>query len=98
MTIDIIKNAYETTIRLAGRLDTITAPDLDKTINEDIKGTKNLVIDLKDIEYVSSAGLRVILAAQKKMDKVGAMKVTNVCQEVMEVFELTGFTDILVIA
>ena len=98
MTIDIIKNAYETTIRLAGRLDTITAPDLDKTINEDIKGTKNLVIDLKDIEYVSSAGLRVILAAQKKMDKVGAMKVTNVCQEVMEVFEVTGFTDILVIA
>ncbi|MEE1011560.1 MAG: STAS domain-containing protein [Acutalibacteraceae bacterium] len=98
MTIDITKNAYETTIRLAGRLDTITAPDLDKTINEDIKGTKNLVIDLKDIEYVSSAGLRVILAAQKKMDKVGAMKVTNVCQEVMEVFELTGFTDILVIA
>jgi anti-sigma B factor antagonist len=98
MTIDITKNAYETTIRLAGRLDTITAPDLDKTINEDIKGTKNLVIDLKDIEYVSSAGLRVILAAQKKMNKVGAMKVTNVCQEVMEVFELTGFTDILVIA
>lgn len=98
MTIDIAKNAYETTIRLAGRLDTITAPALDKTINEDIKGTKNLVIDLKDIEYVSSAGLRVILAAQKKMDKVGAMKVTNVCQEVMEVFELTGFTDILVIA
>ena len=98
MTIDITKNAYETTIRLAGRLDTITAPDLDKTINEDIKGTKNLVIDLKDIEYVSSAGLRVILAAQKKMDKVGAMKVTNVSQKVMEVFELTGFTDILVIA
>ena len=97
MTIEIKRNADETTIKLAGRLDTTTAPALDKTINEDITGTKNLVLDLKELEYISSAGLRVLLGAQKKMQKIGSMKVTNVCEEVMEVFEMTGFADILVI-
>ena len=80
-----------------GRLDTITAPALDKTINEDIGDAKNLVLDVKGMEYISSAGLRVLLAAQKKMQKIGSMKVINVCEEVMEVFEMTGFADILVI-
>ena len=97
MTIEIKKNAEETTIEIVGRLDTITAPALDKTINEDIGGTKNLVLDVKGMEYISSAGLRVLLGAQKKMQKVGSMKVTGVCEEVMEVFEMTGFADILVI-
>ena len=97
MTIEIKKNNQETIIEIAGRLDTITAPALDKTINEDIGDTKNLVLDVKGVEYISSAGLRVILAAQKKMQKIGSMKVTGVCQEVMEVFEMTGFADILVI-
>ena len=97
MTIEIKKNAEETIIEIVGRLDTITAPALDKTINEDIADTKNLVLDLKGLEYISSAGLRVLLAAQKKMQKIGSMKVTGVCQEVMEVFEMTGFADILVI-
>lgn len=97
MTIEIKKNAEETIIEIIGRLDTITAPELDKTINEDIGDTKNLVLDVKGMEYISSAGLRVLLAAQKKMHKLGSMKVTNVCEEVMEVFEVTGFTDILVI-
>ena len=97
MTIEIKKNAAETTIEIVGRLDTITAPALDKTINEDIGDTKNLVLDIKGIEYISSAGLRVLLAAQKKMQKIGSMKVTGVCEEVMEVFEMTGFADILVI-
>ena len=97
MTIDIKKNAAETVIQIAGRLDTITAPTLDKTINEDIGDTKNLILDIKDLEYISSAGLRVILGAQKKMQKIGSMKVVNVCAEVMEVFEMTGFADILVI-
>ena len=72
-------------------------PALDKTINEDIGDTKNLVLDVKGMEYISSAGLRVLLAAQKKMQKIGSMKVINVCEEVMEVFEMTGFADILVI-
>ena len=95
MTIEIKRNAEETTIKLVGRLDTTTAPALDKTINEDIAGTKNLVLDVKELEYISSAGLRVLLGAQKKMK--GAMKLTNVCELVMEVFEMTGFADILVI-
>ena len=97
MTIEIKKNAAETTIQIVGRLDTITAPALDKTINEDIGDTKHLVLDVKGMEYISSAGLRVLLGAQKKMQKIGSMKVVNVCQEVMEVLEMTGFADILVI-
>ena len=97
MTIEIKKNATETTIVIAGRLDTTTAPTLDKTINEDLGDTKNLILDIKDLEYISSAGLRVLLGAQKKMQKIGSMKVVNVCEEVMEVFEMTGFVDILVI-
>ena len=97
MTIEIVKKNEETIIEIAGRLDTITAPALDKTINEDIRDTKNLVLDLKNMEYISSAGLRVLLGAQKKMQKVGSMKVINVRNTVMEVFEMTGFADILVI-
>ena len=97
MTIEIKRNAEETIIKLVGRLDTTTAPALDKTIVEDIAGTKNLVLDVKELEYISSAGLRVLLGAQKKMQKIGSMKVTNVREEVMEVFEMTGFADILVI-
>ena len=97
MTIEIKKNVEETIIEIVGRLDTITAPALDKTINEDIGDTKNLVLDVKNMEYISSAGLRVLLAAQKKMQKIGSMKVVNVCEEVMDVFEMTGFADILVI-
>ena len=97
MTIEIKKNATETIIEIVGRLDTITAPALDKTINEDIAGTENLVLDVKGMEYISSAGLRVLLGAQKKMQKIGSMKLIGVCEEVMEVFEMTGFADILVI-
>ena len=97
MTIEIKKNAEATIIEIAGRLDTMTAPSLDKTINEDIGDAKNLILDLKGLEYISSAGLRVLLGAQKKMQKIGSMKVTNVCEAVMEVFEMTGFADILAI-
>ena len=95
MTLEIKKNQDETVIEIAGRLDTITAPVLDKTINEDIEQTKNLVLNIKGVDYISSAGLRVLLSAQKKMQKIGSMKVTNVCAEVMDVFEMTGFADIL---
>ena len=97
MTIDIKKNQEQTIIAIAGRLDTITAPVLEKTINEDVADAKKLVLDLKGLEYISSAGLRVLLGAQKKMQRIGSMKVTNVCESVMEVFEMTGFADILVI-
>ena len=98
MTIEIKKNAEATVIEIVGRLDTITAPALDKTIQEDIGDTKNLVLDVKGMEYISSAGLRVLLSAQKKIQKIGSMKVINVCEAVMDVFEMTGFADILVIA
>jgi anti-sigma B factor antagonist len=97
MTIEIKRNADETTIELVGRLDTTTAPALDKTLNSDIEGTKHLVFNFKNLEYISSAGLRVLLGAQKKMQKIGSMKVLNACEEVMEVFEMTGFADILTI-
>ena len=95
MTIDIKINEGEAVLELVGRLDTTTAPALDKVINEDIADAKSLVLNLSGIEYISSAGLRVLLSAQKKMQKIGSMKVTNVCEAVMEVFEMTGFADIL---
>ena len=97
MTMEIKKNAEVTIIEIVGRLDTTTAPALEKAINEDIGDAKNLVLDLKAVQYISSAGLRVLLGAHKKMQKIGIMKVVNVCEVVMEVFEMTGFADILVI-
>ena len=97
MTIEIKKNVDELVLEITGRLDTITAPTLDKTINENLEGIKTLSLDFNNVEYISSAGLRVLLSAQKKMQKIGSMKVINVCEEVMEVFEMTGFADILVI-
>ena len=97
MTIEIKKNNQETVIEIVGRLDTITAPALDKAISEEIGDAKHLVLDVKGMEYISSAGLRVLLTAQKKMIAVGTMKLINVCEEVMDVFEMTGFADILVI-
>ena len=98
MTMEIKKNADTAVIEVTGRLDTTTAPALEKAINQDIGDAKNLTLDLKDVQYISSAGLRVLLSAQKKMQKIGSMKVVNVCEAVMEVFEMTGFADILVIA
>ena len=98
MTIEIKRTAEETTIELVGRLDTTTAPALDKAINEDINDTKNLVLNVKGLEYISSAGLRVLLGAQKKMQKIGTMKLINVREAIMEVFEMTGFADIWAIA
>ena len=96
MTIEIKRNTDTITLELIGRLDTTTAPALDKTINENLS-VKNLILDFKGLEYISSAGLRVLLSAQKKMQQIGSMKVIHVCEDVMEVFEMTGFADILVI-
>ena len=95
MTIEIKRNVEEIVLEITGRLDTTTAPALDKTINENINGIKTLILDFKGLEYISSAGLRVLLSAQKKMQQIGSMTVKNVCEEVMEVFEMTGFADIL---
>ena len=97
MTIEMKKNMEETILEITGRLDTTTAPVLDKTIHEELKDVENLVLDVKGLEYISSAGLRVLLNAQKKMQRVGSMKLKNVSEAVMDVFEMTGFADILVI-
>ena len=97
MTIDVKKQADQVMIAVAGRLDTTTAPALEKAISESVQEEKHLILDIKEVEYISSAGLRVLLGAQKKMQKIGAMKVLNVCEEIMEIFEMTGFADILVI-
>lgn len=85
------------TISLKGRLDTTTAPQLEAELKKSLNNINELEISLKDLEYISSAGLRVLLAAQKVMNAQGKMKVTNVKPEVFEVFEITGFTDILTI-
>ena len=97
MTIEIKKNADEITIEVVGRLDTTTAPALEKTINDNVEATQDLVLNMAGLEYISSAGLRVLLGAQKKMQKQGTMKLTSVREEVMDVLEMTGFADILVI-
>ena len=97
MTIEIKKNANELVLDITGRLDTITAPALDKTINENFGDIKSLILNFKALEYISSAGLRVLLGAQKKIQQFGTMKIINVCEEVMDVFEMTGFADILTI-
>ncbi|MCR4615734.1 MAG: STAS domain-containing protein [Clostridiales bacterium] len=83
------------TIFISGRVDTVTAPELERYINENIGGVIELILDLKDMSYTSSAGLRVILKTQKAMNKQGSMKVVNVQDDVMEIFEMTGFSDIL---
>ena len=80
-----------------GRLDTVTAPEMEAVMKEVIPGTELLVLDLEKLEYISSAGLRVLLSAQKAMNKQGEMKVKNANETIMEIFEVTGFTDILTI-
>ena len=97
MTIEIKRTNELITMMLVGRLDTTTAPALDKTLNENIEDNASLVLDLKGLEYISSAGLRVLLGAQKRIGKMGSMKLINVAEAVMEVFEMTGFADILTI-
>ncbi len=97
MNINMEKNKEQVVLSLEGRLDTTSAPMLEKTIQELSENVTALILDLKKLVYVSSAGLRVLLGAQKKMNKIGTMKLINVCESVLEVLEMTGFADILVI-
>lgn len=83
-------------LTLEGRLDTVTAPELEREVS-DLSGVTDLIFDMKNLEYISSAGLRVILKAQKTMNTQGSMKLKNVGESIMEVFEITGFSDILTI-
>lgn len=91
------KNNGELNITLRGRLDTNTAPQLEEAIASAITGVTALIFDFSTLEYISSAGLRVLLSVQKKMNKQGEMKIKNVNKTIMEVFEVTGFNDILTI-
>ena len=95
MKINFNNNNGILNLALDGRLDTTTAPELESFLSNNYNGTGEIVIDCEKLLYISSAGLRVLLAAQKKTK--GAMKLVNVCELVMEVFEMTGFADILVI-
>lgn len=97
MKINKTKNGNALVIALEGRLDTTTAPQLDAELNGSLNGVSALTFDFKDLEYISSAGLRVLLSVQKKMNVQGEMKVTGVNETIMEIFEVTGFTDILTI-
>ena len=95
MKIDFTNNDGFLNVSLNGRLDTATAPEFESFLQENIAGATAMVLNCENLEYISSAGLRVLLSAQKRMKN--AMKLTNVCELVMEVFEMTGFADILVI-
>ena len=97
MKIEKKQDGTELVVALEGRLDTMTAPELDQELQGNLGGITKLTFDLTGLEYVSSAGLRVLLSAQKVMNKQGKMIVKNVNEQIMEVFEVTGFTDILTI-
>lgn len=97
--LNITKNANGSELKfiLEGRLDTTTAPTLDEDLKNSISGVTDLKFDLAKLEYISSAGLRVLLSAQKIMNKQGTMVVSNATNEVKEIFDVTGFSDILTI-
>ena len=97
MTISKERNESALSLALEGRLDTVTAPELEKELNGSLDGVSELTLDFAGLEYISSAGLRVLLAAQKIMNRQGRMKVTNVNETITEIFEVTGFSDILTV-
>ena len=97
MTIEQKKNGTDLNIALEGRLDTMTAPQLEAELKSALEGVETLVFDLEKLEYISSAGLRVLLSAQKVMNRQGTMKVIHVGEVIREIFDVTGFSDILTI-
>lgn len=97
MTIEKITNGAELTIKVSGRLDTTTSPQLEAELKDSVSDIRKLIFDFSDLEYLSSAGLRVLLSAQKVMNKQGEMIVKNVNDNINEIFEITGFVDILTI-
>jgi anti-sigma B factor antagonist len=97
LNIEKKQDGKDLTVALTGRLDTVTAPELESELAASLDDVENLVIDMTDLEYISSAGLRVLLTAQKTMNQKGSMKLINVNETVMEIFDVTGFVDILTI-
>ena len=98
MKINQTKNGEALVIALEGRLDTMTAPELEAALKDALQGVTDLTVEFAKLDYISSAGLRVLLSAQKTMNRQGCMKVTNVNDMIMEVFDVTGFADFLTIA
>ena len=98
MTINKNAEGSKLTVAVEGRLDTTTAPQLEEEFKSSLEGVEDLVLDFAKLDYISSAGLRVLLSAQKQMNKVGKMTLTGVSPEIMEIFEVTGFSDILTFA
>ena len=97
MTITKNQNGSHLDLALEGRLDTTTAPQLEAELKQSANGVTELVMDFSGLEYLSSAGLRVLLSAQKVMNRQGSMVIKNVNETIMEIFEVTGFVDILTI-
>ena len=97
MTITKKQNGTELEIALEGRLDTMTAPELEAELKRSLDGVESLTIDFSKLDYISSAGLRVLLSAHKVMSSKGGMKITHVNEIIREVFDVTGFADILTI-
>ena len=97
MKIEHKENGTELTVALEGRLDTTTAPELEADLKNSLDGLTVLILDFEKLEYISSAGLRVLLSAQKVMNRQGTMKVIHVGEVIKEIFEVTGFSDILTI-
>ncbi|HOI41090.1 MAG TPA: STAS domain-containing protein [Methanobacterium sp.] len=97
MKIEKIVEGNRLTIKLDGRLDTNTAPELDEELGEILSGVQELIFDFGDLKYISSAGLRLILSTQKTMNQQGTLVIENVNDMVMEIFETTGFADVLTI-
>ncbi len=97
LNIEKKSNETELTFVLKGRLDTTTAPELEKELKASMDGVTALIIDMAALDYISSAGLRVLLSAQKTMNMQGKMKVVHVSETIMEIFEVTGFSEILTI-
>ena len=97
MTIDKKAEGKRLELKVSGRLDTMTAPELENVIKNSLDGVEELVLDFEKLEYISSAGLRVVLGARKEMGESGSFAVKNLCSDVREIFDITGFSDIITI-
>jgi len=97
MNVNKVQNQTTLTAAISGRVDTTTAPALEQELKGSLDGIKELILDFSQVEYISSAGLRVLLSTQKLMAKQGSMKLVRVSEDIMEIFEVTGFSDILTI-
>ncbi len=97
MTVTLNRNGEELTVAIEGRLDTLTAPEFEEKLEPELEDTEKLVLDLAELEYISSAGLRVLLTAQKCMNTQGTMVVRGCSEDIKEIFSITGFSEILTI-